>query len=648
MSLLKIVNKAIVLKNIHKQYNDVIVLKDLTLSFDNVGLYLITGRSGSGKTTLLNIIYGILDYEKGDYYLNDFHVTTSLSKTEILNFISYVTQDAYFISYLTIMENLMLISEDENKILELYHQYFINDDLLKRYPSQLSGGEKQRLNVLRCLLKDNKIILLDEPTSNLDSKNSQLLCEMVKKVAQDNLVICVSHDEIFEGYTNRVIDLEKQGCDFEEESTKVIIKQNNDIMTKNKSSYKLVANMIKDKNTKTMNALITFMFSVSLLISFMCFNPTDKIITMLDKQVGLNYINVNCPITMLQECQNEFDTLVYPYGSATSYFDEPIDESESAVVVMRAGDYEPIVEIMTIPFDDEKFKYSDNLAHGTYFINDNDIIIGYNKARQMTSKNIGNLINTPYTINMPSGEVDFNIVGIFNEFIDDQAEYFYTAFGYENYNDSIYLNSSYTSTFLNDGRFALSEIQQEVYRFNAYFDDFSIAYNISKKYHQDKKIDNSQISVDPLTDSYTGIIRSFTQMSLFLIPLIIMGVFITLLFYAQLSILKNTYNSEDLCVYEYCGFKRKQIITAISTANVIKLAIIFLVALIFAIVISLISNYYLYVNNQLIPLFTIDIFISLIIFALIVLVSIIINFLFFKKIKVKTWYQLLIEKRDLL
>ena len=647
MCLFTIMSRAIILKNIHKQYNDVVVLNDLTLSFDNVGLYLITGRSGSGKTTLLNIIYGILDYEKGDYYLNESHVTTSISKDEIANYISYVTQDAYFISYLTIMENLKLISDDENKIFEIYHQYFNDDELLNRLPSQLSGGEKQRLNVLRCLLKNNKIILLDEPTSNLDSENSRLLCEMVTKVSKDNLVICVAHDEIFESYADRVIDLQGRGYDLNED-TKVIIKQSEYIEKKDNSLIKLITNMIKDKNSKTMNALLIFMFTLSLLILFMCFNPTTKIITMLDKKVGLNYINVSCPITMLQQCMDEFDTIVYPYGSATTYYEEPKDESVSVVVTIREGDYNPVTEIMTIPFVGDNFKYSDNLMYGTYFKNDNDIIIGYDKAVEMTNDNIESLINTPYTITMPSGDVTFNISGIFNEFSDDETEYFYTAFGNEDYNNCTYLNSNYSELFLDDGRFALGEIQNEAYYFNVYYDDFKSAYASMNKYQEYNFLDHSQISVYPLTDSYIGIIRSFTQMSLFLIPLIIIGIFITLLFYAQLAILKNTYNSEDLCVYEYSGFKRKQIILALSIVNVIKLALSFFIAVIIAIIVSYITNYILFKNNQLIPLFTVDMIIALIIFTLIILVSIIINLLFFKKIKVKTWYQLLIERRDLL
>ena len=184
---------ALEIKNLSKRFADKTIFENFSYSFPSKGLYAICGDSGVGKTTLLRIIAGLETEYDG--------VVSGGGFTEV----SCAFQEYRLFPNLTAIENLTVIqknpngaeSEDAAKILKLLR---FSDEDMNLYPSELSGGMKQRVSFARAVLKKSKILLLDEPTKELDSEICSTIYEIINKVKNDRLVILVTHksDDISE------------------------------------------------------------------------------------------------------------------------------------------------------------------------------------------------------------------------------------------------------------------------------------------------------------------------------------------------------------------------------------------------------------------------------------------------------------------
>lgn len=214
------------LENISKIYdekgsNPVIALKDITISFKTSTMYAIMGESGSGKTTLLNII-GLLDratqgkYLLGNKDINDYN-ETELAKIRN-NKIGFVFQNYFLDNKLTALENILLPTIINNKYSK--DEYLKKaQNLLKEFglseranhnPKQLSGGECQRVAIIRALINDPEIIIADEPTGNLDSKHEQEIFKLLKDISRTGkCVIVVSHNSNIKKYCDEIFYLEE-------------------------------------------------------------------------------------------------------------------------------------------------------------------------------------------------------------------------------------------------------------------------------------------------------------------------------------------------------------------------------------------------------------------------------------------------------
>lgn len=186
----------------------------------NKGEYLsLSGQSGCGKSTLLSLL-GLLDSPtSGSYHINDVDVS-SLSRDQRAKIrseqIGFVFQSFNLISDLTIFENVMLpltyqsglskqvITDKVNDVLEKVEMSHRKD----HFPSQLSGGQQQRVAVARALVNDPAIILADEPTGNLDSKNAQAVLALFDKLHQNGATICmVTHDPASAKRASRCLEM---------------------------------------------------------------------------------------------------------------------------------------------------------------------------------------------------------------------------------------------------------------------------------------------------------------------------------------------------------------------------------------------------------------------------------------------------------
>ena len=194
------------------------VLHHVNLEIQDGEFVIISGTSGSGKTTLLNIL-GLIDRATGgNYILNGENITdmNDNAHAELRNkMFGYVFQSFYLIDELNIVENVCVPAgyagerkkERNNRAEELLKVVGLGDKVHSR-PSQLSGGEKQRVAIARALINNPKIILADEPTGNLDSNNSRIVMELLKKkYIEGKTIIMVTHDPSLEIYATKIIHI---------------------------------------------------------------------------------------------------------------------------------------------------------------------------------------------------------------------------------------------------------------------------------------------------------------------------------------------------------------------------------------------------------------------------------------------------------
>ena len=209
------------LTDINKTYNNgapLHVLKGINLTIGRGEFVSIMGASGSGKSTLLNIL-GILDnYDTGDYYLNNVLIK-DLSETKAAEYrnrmIGFIFQSFNLISFKDAVENVALplfyqgISRKKRNALALeYLDRLGLKDWAHHMPNEMSGGQKQRVAIARALITQPQIILADEPTGNLDSRNGTEVMNLLTELNQEGTtIIMVTHSQHDASYAHRVINL---------------------------------------------------------------------------------------------------------------------------------------------------------------------------------------------------------------------------------------------------------------------------------------------------------------------------------------------------------------------------------------------------------------------------------------------------------
>lgn len=186
------------LDNLSKQFDGYDILNNISYSLEGPGVYVVVGESGVGKTTLLRIIAG-LDKEYGG----------SVIGGDVEN-ISFMFQEYRLFSALNALKNAALASPiNMNEASALLLKLGFKESDLKKKTHELSGGMKQRVAFVRALLKKTPILLLDEPTKELDQDTASIMLEIISEEAKKRLVIIVTHDDISNKlYGARIIRLE--------------------------------------------------------------------------------------------------------------------------------------------------------------------------------------------------------------------------------------------------------------------------------------------------------------------------------------------------------------------------------------------------------------------------------------------------------
>lgn len=217
-------SKILEAKKIVKYFHDpmtVKVLNDIEFSIDQGEFISIIGRSGCGKSTLLYILSTMDTNYEGELMIDGISMTRKkegdLAKVRNEK-IGFVFQFHYLLNEFNVLKNVMLpglklgkysVKEIEHRAYEKLKMLGIENEALK-LPNQLSGGQKQRVAIARSLINDPLIIMGDEPTGNLDKKNSEIVFDIFQQLAIEfnQSLLIVTHDNEFAAKTNRIIEME--------------------------------------------------------------------------------------------------------------------------------------------------------------------------------------------------------------------------------------------------------------------------------------------------------------------------------------------------------------------------------------------------------------------------------------------------------
>ena len=198
-------------KNLKKSYSDgkskLEVLKDISFDLKKGSILTIKGPSGSGKSTLLSLLGTLDTQDSGDITINNKNLKDYDDFSEVRNnHIGFIFQFHNLISELNVTENICVPAFISNKeidhnFLDTLFEYFQLSNKENAFPLDLSGGEKQRVSVMRAIINKPSIIIADEPTGNLDEKNALKLIDLFKKLNKDfelTFIIATHDNKVFD------------------------------------------------------------------------------------------------------------------------------------------------------------------------------------------------------------------------------------------------------------------------------------------------------------------------------------------------------------------------------------------------------------------------------------------------------------------
>lgn len=194
------------------------LFKDVNLTFEKGKVYSILGQSGSGKTTFLSLLAGLDSPKAGEIYLEDNDINKSGLTNYRKNSVSTIFQAYNLMTYMTARQNVQTALEisnkpvDNTKIEELFELVGIPKEMIDKPVLQLSGGQQQRVAIVRALATEHDLIIVDEPTGNLDEETTQDIVNIFKDIAhkQNKTVIIVTHETAVAQETDVTFELKKK------------------------------------------------------------------------------------------------------------------------------------------------------------------------------------------------------------------------------------------------------------------------------------------------------------------------------------------------------------------------------------------------------------------------------------------------------
>lgn len=627
-----------------KTYGDITVLEGFNYTFEDSGFYLLLGESGSGKTTLINLLSGMIPFDSGVITVGNTDFESRVDPNTFGGGMDYITQDPYFIDYLTVKDNLKVALDDEDKINEVLEKFGLTaqKDLL---PTVISGGERQRLSLARALLTKKSVMFLDEPTAALDGENKEKVFECIKELSKTALVICASHDTAAEKYADNIITFEKHTRKAEKkEKTDSVPAYPIKSGEKKKNLLKYLSGWFSSQRRgKKTDILLTVFLTLAMLMCMMADTPQGKLNANIEHVYKINALRF---FTKSKDAEY-FTSLVGQHGIT----DIMMDYNGSVPYAPYADEefnkvYEDI--LYTLPFDKETFRLSDRLAAGTWFEEKYDIILYAEMAERLAPGNWESLIGTTIPVKLYGvGQVDMRIVGVMDRLNDFEKQYMRSvgagiadkaSYEPENYDSLFFINSLVTDDLIYDEKCYYFG-QREYYLF---FDSYESLREFTETYDKDYGI----IYEPPLS---VGAEEGAQILAVVCLPLAFLILLISVLFYANIIGTELAYNSGFISAFNYAGYGIKDIVRGFALLNSARLAVICLISAGISFGIAQIVNYINYRNVFVaFQIFTFSpLMITIFIAVLCISAAVSIN-VFLRRAKARTWYENIITSRDLL
>lgn len=569
------------LKNVYKKY-DREVLKKINLKFGNKGFICLVGESGSGKTTLLNIIGGLEQPDSGKVIFNGNNIKNIDSSFYSNQLVSFINQNYNLIDKYTVLENILLPIElrrirspcNVDNILKMLGIY----SLKNKKVISLSGGEKQRVAIARCIVQNTRVILADEPTGALDSENAYSVMRILKNLSKQKLVIVVTHNiELANSFADDIIKInDGKICS----KLKVInknkyfkIKCNRKIKL---SFIKLVKYAIKNLNNKLLRNILTILaFTIGLLslgIVLSIKSGFNKELDSLNKSSFFNYPLVISKNNYVDDFSNKVENKNGVNVKKGSFVTNEIDDKLISLVNNIDKKYvNGITYYRDIDYEFKSISYvnpSNNyfyLVSGRMPENKNEVMILYDEEDSISDKlynylDVSNngLINNVFKVN----DKELIITGI----VKSNNDYFKSLSGilYSNY----LFDNEITDIYIYANNLNSKNKIKELLKDYEIFDNAEEVVNLIKK----------------MVDGISLVLILFSVISLIVSMIMIFVI-------SYISVMER---NKDIGIYKSIGFRNKDIKNLFIVENLIIGMCSFYLTMIFILLVSNVINKFVY------------------------------------------------------
>ena len=636
--------------HLYKIYGNTCIIYDLSWRFEDSGLYIILGESGSGKTTFLNILYGILPFESGKVIINGTEYSEKTDIERMNEEAEYIDQFPEFVPFLSVRENLMMVCDDNEKIDSILEKFDLKV-IAGHYPQTLSGGEKQRLAIIRGLLRGKKIIFLDEPTAALDEENKKGVFDLLSKIKSDTLILCSTHDPKAKEYADKVMKFEKKTYPAVIASPKTEKKKANKRSKRNSSTRN--AMLFLKKRPVFKNKTEGFFLYTVLIFSFLFVMFADMPQNKVDATRQYTY---HC--NMLRCCTfddtdirktagRDGSLVVFDYQQ--NVFSGASGTMEGQTMELIQDEYEQ-ENVITIPYEAEYFYLSDRLFAGTYYTGERQIILTREYADSLMPSRPEKLIGKTIKKAIKGlGITEFEIVGILDELSEEEEGYLY-QYGIEksSYKITYFINSRFSVGLEDNDELTIRRQGRREKNYQIYYSDYKEVLDAFEAGTNDpdyKKEFYYTLNRTGKSDIYSF----FEIIFLILLPVSVMVGLLSILFFIRVQKLRYIYDHHFISVFERCGYDRKRTIWAVVLLQLRRQILICLVACGGAYIVATLVNL---MNDALkivhFRMFTFNwIFILSYLAAALAVVSAY-NIYSFRRVKVQSWYEDLLEARDLI
>lgn len=614
---------------IKKSYGDRNVLNEFSYTFPNSGFILLFGKSGCGKTTLLNILAGTIEFEDGNVCYENRNYRNIFSTNDV----AYITQDVSFIDFLTVKENLELASGDNILIKKLLKDFNVLDKI-NNFPDKLSGGEKQRLSIIRALLMNKSILLLDEPTSALDEINSINLFEIIKAVSKDVLVVCSSHDKKALAYADNVIDFSKIEAYKTNNLTDSSINKKRDVIDKRK--LQPYFNLWYKRNSVHKKSSIVFLIVllVSIMAISLCDTPKRKYQNNVEHTYHINqfkYITQTTNDDILNQIRDNkyVSEVVLSYAGSV-----PIEVNYETSEIISEYD----LTADTLPFGKKSFPLSHKIKYGSYYTDKNQVILSLEKANSMG--NPEDLIGKTMSLELYNKTYDLKIVGVFDEFNEFEKQYFRASNITINESGNYFINSKLSQEFENDESFFMYGKREYI----VYCTSFQRMDEIYNMYFTEN---NKESFVYADID---GAIKNLFEALFYVVsPFVLMIIIVTSLFYYQSQKITFAYSKNIFSEFMFLGYTDKDIKRCLVRGNLKYVTKLFLIATALSIPLialcNMFNSIYYIVPFQ---IFSFNLVLTAVLYLIVCIVCFAMALYNIHVIRKSGWYNISIKQRDII